>query len=139
MLDMGLVEWANPYLPQHLRINSLNDGVYGGLALLRLAEAIKGKPASPPVPDSAFPANPSDEKLDGLFQLFDYLLDNDVKVGAVSINDIRQGRRDKVIQILRALKQWEDKRRAIAMGISQASPVGFAGPMMAGGAWGGGM
>ena len=82
----------------------------GGLALLRLAEDIKGKPSSPPVPDAAFPSSPNDDKLDGLFRLFDFLLDNDVKTGSVSINDVRQGRRDKIVQLIRSLKGWEDKR-----------------------------
>ena len=72
---------------------------------------------SPPVPNSAFPANPADEKLDGLFRLFDFLLDNDVKIGSVSINDIRQAKRDKMIQLLKALKAWEEKRKAIAQSV----------------------
>ena len=56
-------------------------------------------------------------------------MDNDVKMGAVSINDIRQGRRDKVIQLLRALKAWEDKRKAIATSIGKTSVS--AGPFVA--------
>ena len=81
-----------------------------------------------PVPDSAFPTSPYDDKLDGLFRLFDYLLDNDVKMGSVSINDIRQGKRDEIIQLLRALKAWEDRRKAIAQSIGKGSVV--AGPFM---------
>jgi hypothetical protein len=65
------------------------------------------------VPDSAFPSDPSDDKLDGLLGLFDFLLDNDVKLGSVSINDVRQGKRDKIFQLLKALKTWEEKRRAV--------------------------
>lgn len=64
--------------------------------------------------DSAFPVDANDDKLDGLFRLFDFLLDNDVKMGSVSINDVRQGKRDKIVQLLRALKSWEDKRKALA-------------------------
>jgi len=88
--------------------------LYGGLALLRLAESIKGQPASPPVPDIAFPVDASDGKLDGLVRLFDFLLDNDVKMGSVSINDVRQGKRDKVVQLLKALKSWEEKRKFLS-------------------------
>ena len=127
-VDAGLIEWANSHLPSNLQIKDPAGQLCGGLALLRLAEDIRGKPASPPVPDSAFPTGPYDDKLDGLFRLFDYLLDNDVKMGSVSINDIRQGRRDKVVQLLKALKAWEDKRNAIAQSIGKGSVV--AGPFM---------
>ena len=129
-IDDGLVEWANSYLPSSLQITDTSGSICGGLTILRLAEAIKGRPSSPPVPDSAFPTDPGDDKLDGLFRLFDFLLDNDVKMGSVSINDIRQGKRDKVLQLLRALKSWEDKRKALAQSIGR-SPVqagGFIAP-----------
>ena len=36
-------------------------------------------------------------------------------MGAITINDVRQGKRDKIIQLLKALRAWEDsekKRRA---------------------------
>ncbi|KAJ7070739.1 hypothetical protein C8F01DRAFT_975539 [Mycena amicta] len=120
-LDEGLVEWANGHLPLHLRIADPAGSLCDGLGLLRLAESIKGKPSSPPVPDSAFPKDPSDDNLDGLFRLFDFLLDNEVRMGSVSINDIRQGKRDKIIQLLRGLKAWEDKRRQIATSIGKGS------------------
>jgi hypothetical protein len=83
----------------------------------------------PAVPDSAFPVGPNDDKLDGLFRLFDFLLDNDVKMGSVSINDVRQGKRDKILQLLKALKAWEDKNRAFAESYGRATsePNGTAG------------
>ena len=127
--DKSLVEWANSHLPEQLQVNDPTGPLFSGLALLRLAENIKGKPSSPPVPDSAFPSHPDDEKLDGLFRLFDYLLDNDVKMGSVSINDIRQGKRDKITQMLRALKTWEEKRKTIAQSIGKGSVA--SGPFMA--------
>ena len=65
------------------------------------------------MPDSAFPSGPNDEKLDGLFALFDFLLENDVKMGAVSINDIRQGKKSKVMQVMAALRVWEEKRQTV--------------------------
>ncbi|KAL1742816.1 hypothetical protein HDZ31DRAFT_65600 [Schizophyllum fasciatum] len=116
-LDDGIIDWANSHLPSNLQIRDTGGPLIGGLGLLRLAESIKGQPSSPPVPDSAFPRDAGDDRLDGLFRLFDFLLDNDVKMGSVSINDVRQGKRDKVIQILRALKAWEDKRRTLAQSI----------------------
>ncbi|KAL1940059.1 hypothetical protein VTO73DRAFT_9394 [Trametes versicolor] len=127
-VDMELIEWANSHLPGQLQIKDASGSLCGGLALLRLAEDIKGKASSPPVPDSSFPSGPNDDKLDGLFRLFDYLLDNDVKMGTVSINDIRQGRRDKIVQLLRALRMWEDRRRAIALSIGKGAVT--AGPFM---------
>jgi hypothetical protein len=129
-LDPTLVEWANSHLPRSLQITDTSGSVASGLQLLRLAEAIKGKPASPPVLDTAFPTGPTDDKLDGLFRLFDFLLDNDVRMGSVSINDVRQGRREKIIQVLKALRQWEDKRRQVAesLGRVNGSPTGIVGP-----------
>lgn len=84
---------------------------------MRIAESIKGSPASPPLLDSSFPSGPNDDKLDGLFSLFDFLLNNDVRLGTVSINDIRQGKTDKIIQLLKALKSWEDRRTAISQSL----------------------
>lgn len=129
-MDSSLIEWANSHLPRPLQITDTTGSVCGGLTLLRLAEDIKGSPSSPPVPDSAFPSSLTDERLDGLFRLFDFLLDNDVKMGSVSINDIRQGKRDKIVQLLQALRTWEEKRKTIAnsLGMGQAGSVaGVAG------------
>ena len=132
-VDAGLIDWANAHVPKNLQVTDPAGPLYGGLALFRLAEDIKGKQASPRVPDSAFPSGPDDDRLDGLFKLFDFLLDNDVKMGTVSINDIRTGKRDKIVQLLKALRAWEDKRRAIAHSLGPSSPSGsflaIGGPM----------
>ncbi|KAF9226815.1 hypothetical protein BS17DRAFT_794251 [Gyrodon lividus] len=127
--DSNLVDWANSHLPRSLQVIDPAGPLFGGLALLRLAEDMMGKPASPPIPDSTFPSGPNDDKLDGLFRLFDFLLDNDVRMGSVSINDVRQGKRDKVVQLLKALKAWEDRRKEIVKSIGQGSVQ--AGPLMA--------
>ncbi|KAG6864282.1 hypothetical protein C0991_010835 [Blastosporella zonata] len=125
--DTTIIEWANSHLPLSLQIRDPTGSLCGGLSLMRIAESIKGKPVSPPVLDSAFPQNSTDDKLEGLFQLFDFLLDNDVKMGSVSINDVRSGKRDKILQLLRALKAWEEKRRALATSIaSSVQSNGFA-------------
>lgn len=134
VLEPSLIEWANSHLPAELQITDTSGSICGGLALLRMAESIRGKPASPPVPDAAFPTSATDDKLDGLFRLFDYLLDNDVKMGSVSINDIRQGKREKIIQVIKALKAWEDKRRQLAESLGkvptmQGSPTTFMMPV----------
>jgi hypothetical protein len=129
--DTSLIIWANSHLPESLQINESTGFICSGLELLRLAESIKGQPSSPPVPNSAFPTDMHDDKLDGLFRLFDFLLDNDVKMGSVSINDVRLGKRDKIVQLLKALKAWEDKRRALAFTMAKAtSPTSFMAPVM---------
>jgi hypothetical protein len=123
-VDPDLIEWANGHLPSTLRIDSTGP-TCGGLELLRIAESIKGLRSSS-VPDSAFPrrggrVDDGDDKFEGLFSLFDFLLDNDVKMGEVSINDVRQGRRDKIIQLLKALRAWDDKRNMILQSIGNSS------------------
>jgi len=122
-VDDALITWANSHLPEPLQITDPSV-LCGGLGLLRIAESIRGRPSSPPVLDSWFPSSPADDKLDGLFKLFDFLLDNEVKMGSVSINDIRQGKRDKVLQLLRALKTWEEKKRAVVNSSHTNAPLG---------------
>ncbi|KAI0027993.1 hypothetical protein K488DRAFT_59864 [Vararia minispora EC-137] len=132
VLDPTLVEWVNSHVPHEIQLTVNSSGpLCIGLTLLRLAESIKGVATSPPVPDTAFPTGPEDDKLEGLFRLFDFLLDNDVRMGSVSINDIRQGRADKVIQLLKALRSWEEKRRAITRSIGKGgmSAGGFVAPV----------
>jgi len=125
VVDISLIEWANSHLPKNLQITDPNSALCNGLALLRLAESIRGKPCSPPVPDSAFPSGPNDDKLEGFFRLFDFLLDNDVKTGNVSINEIRMGQRDKIVQLLRALKSWDDKRKAIEQSLLKGQGLSY--------------
>jgi hypothetical protein len=119
-VDPDLIEWANSHLPSTLQLNS-KGFVCGGLELLRIAESIKGLRSSA-VPDNAFPrGDDDDDRLEGLFTLFDFLLDNDVKMGAVSINDVRQGKRDKIIQLLKALRAWDDKKNLVLLSIGNSS------------------
>ena len=119
--SIDLINWANSHLPQSLQVVDPAGPLFGGLGILRLAEAVVGKSTSPPVADSAFPSGPSDDKLEGLFRLFDFLLDNDVKVDSVSINDVRQGKRDKIVLLLKALKAWEDRRKDILRSMGHGS------------------
>ncbi|KAH8825962.1 hypothetical protein DL96DRAFT_1530511 [Flagelloscypha sp. PMI_526] len=134
-IDNEMIDWANSHLPSELQVTlpppspstSVVPGAdpiplpITGLHLLRIGEHIKGTPSSPPVPDSAFPTSLTDDKLDGLFKLFDFLLDNDVKMGSVSINDVRVGRTEKVGQVLGALKDWEKRRRLLVEGLGSGS------------------
>ena len=81
---------------------------------MRIAESIRGIAASPPVLDSSFPSGPNDDKLDGIVGLFDFLLKNDVHFGTVTTSDVRQGKPGKILQVLKALKSWEEKRIEIS-------------------------
>lgn len=83
------------------------------------------------MPDSAFPSSPSDDRFDGIVKLFDLLLDNDVRSMNVSINDVRQGRKEKVGQLLRALRSWEEKRKAVARSLERSGAGVSAGQFMA--------
>ncbi|KEP48673.1 SH3 domain-binding protein 2 pleckstrin-like (PH) domain protein [Rhizoctonia solani 123E] len=108
--EQELVEWVNSKLPPTCPlVDDLSASMASGLVLFRLAEAIKEVDSG--VSDSVFPQGPGDDRLDGLFKLFDFLLDNDVRMGAVSINDVRNGNAEKIAQLVRALKVWDDKRR----------------------------
>jgi hypothetical protein len=118
-----LIAWINIHLSDEMQqATDLSQSLATGLVLYRLAEAIKGKVPSD-VPDSAFPEGPHDEKLDGLFVLFDFLLDNEIRMGNVSINDVRQGNRDKIVQLVRALKVWEEKRKSTARAFGKPGAV----------------
>lgn len=109
--EQELLEWVNLKLPPTCPYaEDLSSSMASGLILFRLAEAIKQVDSG--VPDSAFPQGPGDDRLDGMFKLFDFLLDNDVRMGGVSINDVRNGNGEKIAQLVRALKVWEEKRRA---------------------------
>jgi hypothetical protein len=109
-VEPELIEWANSHLPGTLQISS-QGSVCGALELSRIAESIK-RVRGHITPDSAFPHGPNDDTLEGLFNLFDFWLDNDVKMGMISINDVRQGKRDKIVQLLKVLRAWE-KRHAV--------------------------
>jgi len=64
-----------------------------------------------------------------VFKLFDFFLNNDIRMGNVSINDVRQGKKDKIVHLLRSLKVWEDKRKNIARSLGRSGAQ--AGPFMA--------
>ncbi|KAJ1309325.1 hypothetical protein OPQ81_004986 [Rhizoctonia solani] len=108
--EQELVDWVNSKLPPTCPLaEDLSTSMSSGLILFRLAESIKETEST--VSDSVFPQGPGDDRLDGLFKLFDFLLDNDVRIGAVSINDVRNGNAEKIAQLVRALKSWDEKRR----------------------------
>jgi len=124
--EQELLEWVNLRLPPTCPYaEDLSSSMASGLILFRLAESIKQVDSG--VPDSAFPQGPGDDRLDGMFKLFDFLLDNDVRMGGVSINDVRNGNGEKIAQLVRSLKVWEEKRRA---GPKQKQAV-TTGPWMA--------
>jgi hypothetical protein len=50
----------------------------------------------------------NDDTPEGLFGLFDFLLDDDVEMGTISINDVQKGKWDKTVELLKALRAWEE-------------------------------
>ncbi|KAG8889639.1 polar growth protein [Tulasnella sp. 332] len=126
--DIELITWINQNLPGDTPpATDLSASLSSGLIMYRLAESIKGVPTD--VPDSAFPLNGEPEKLEGLFKLFDFLLDNDVKMGSVSINDVRLGHKDKISQLVRSLRSWQERRESLSKNM-QKQPM-TAGPWIA--------
>ncbi|KAG8905271.1 polar growth protein [Tulasnella sp. 403] len=126
--DIELISWVNSNLPQDVPpATDFSASLSSGLALYRLAEAIKGLPTD--VPDSAFPTSSTPDKLDGLFKLFDFMLDNDVNIGNVSINDVRYGNKEKITQLVTSLRAWQERRAGLVTD-TIGQPV-FAGPWMA--------
>lgn len=133
--DAELIEWINKHIPNSShKATDMSGSLATGLVLYRLAESIKTNGDSdrgnrvdygiPDVPDSVFPSSPNDTKLDGLFVLFDFLLDNDVRTGHVTINDVRSGNRDQMVLLVKALKAWEDKKKEIENHLTR-QVVGF--------------
>lgn len=113
--DQGLTKWASGNLPG----TSINDRIsnYSGLDLLRIAEQIKdiGGSCSP---DSVLSQRPDHEMLEGLFTLVDFLLGEDANSDAVNTDDVHRCRRDRVFQMLRALRAWEGHRAVQPIGIA---------------------
>lgn len=125
---MELISWINANLPPNAPpATDLSTSLTSGLTLYRLAESIKGLPTD--VPDSAFPLNGEPEKLEGLFKLFDFMLDNDVRIGSVSINDVRYGNKEKVSQLVKSMKAWQERRVGLAKQMTKQPSS--AGPWMA--------
>jgi len=129
--DRELIEWVNAHIPgSSQKATDLSTSLSTGLVLYRLAESIKGNASgAPEAPDSLFPSSPTDEKLDGLFLLFDFLLDHDVRMGNVSINDVRLGNHEKLVQLVKALRAWEEKRQSLERSIGKQGAV-LSGPFM---------
>jgi len=138
--DAELIVWINRHIPNSShKATDMSKSLATGLVLYRLAESIKtngeadkGNRADygiPDVPDSVFPSSPNDDKLDGLFVLFDFLLDNDVRMGNVTINDVRSGDRDQLVVLVKALKAWEDMNKELENQLTrQAVTFGFYTP-----------
>jgi hypothetical protein len=119
--DAEFTAWINRHIPNSShKATDMSKSLATGLVLYRLAESIETNGESdegnhadygiPEVPDSAFPSSPNDDKLDGLFVLFDFLLDNDVRMGDVTINDVRSGDRDQLVLLVKAMRTWKDNR-----------------------------
>lgn len=121
LAEQGLIKWANGHLPAPINHRTSN---YNGLDLLRIAESIKDIGGSC-VPKSIYSQSPDHETLEGLFALIDFLLDEDANSGTVNMNDVLRSKREKVFQLLRALRAWEGHRavpQQIGMNAPQEGP-----------------
>ncbi len=85
--EQGLIKWANDHLPS-TPIRDIGDSC---------------------APDSVLSRGPEHETLEGLLTLVDFLLGEGPNSGAINI----RSKRDKVIQMLRALHAWERHRAVL--------------------------
>jgi hypothetical protein len=76
----------------------------------------------PVVPDSVFDGG--EERVEGLMRLFEFLVDNDVKLSGISMADVKEGRADKIAALVRSIKQWHERREAIAQSIGVGGRAG---------------
>ena len=72
-------------------------------------------------PASVLSQRPDHETLEGLFALVDFLLGEDASSGVVNINEVLRSKRERVFQLLKALRAWEG-HRAIGMDAPQGGP-----------------
>lgn len=129
--------WINSQLPDRTpQATDLSASLSSGLILFRLAESIKyGREVAsirlrspnnhndpPVIPDSMFDGG--EERVDGLMKLFDFLVDNEVKLSGISMADVKEGRADKIIALVRSIKQWHERREAIAQSIGVGGRAG---------------
>ena len=105
--EQSLIKWANGHLPG-TQI-SPRGSICGGLELLQIADSIKDI-RSRSIPEGVISRGPDQETLEGLFSLVDFLLGEEDKSGTVDRNDLRRSKRDKIFQMLRALRAWEGHR-----------------------------
>lgn len=132
--NAALIQWINSQLPDQTPLaTDLSSSLSSGLILFRLAESIKygrdyasarlrsPSPDDPIVPDHLF--DNQEERIDGLMKLFDFLVDNDVKLSGISLADVRDARPDKIIALVRSMKQWYDRRETIAKNVGAGGPA----------------
>ena len=72
-------------------------------------------------PASVLSQRPDHETLEGLFALVDFLLGEDAGSGVVNINEVLRSKRERIFQLLKALRAWEG-HRAIGMDTPQGGP-----------------
>ncbi|KAG8755383.1 polar growth protein [Serendipita sp. 396] len=134
--NAALIQWINSLLPdQTPQATDFSTSLSSGLILFRLAESIKygrelatvrlrsPSPDDPIVPDKLF--DDGDERIDGLMKLFDFLVDNDVKLSGISMADVKQGRSEKIIALVQSMKQWHERREAIAKSVGVGGVAGL--------------
>ena len=120
--EQGLIKWTDGHLPgtplNHITFN------HDGLSLLQIAESIKDARDSC-APKSMVSQGSDHETIEGLFALVDFLLGEDANSEAVNhhIDDVLRSKREKVVQLLRALRAWEG-HRAVLQSVGMNAPQG---------------
>jgi hypothetical protein len=122
-VEPDLIKWANGHLPG-MQITS-QGSICSRVELLQIAHSIKNMRSFNASDSGVRLCEYDDGTLEGLFGLVDLLLDKEVETGAADVDlDVCRGypthpSRDKVIQLLKALRTWE-QRRAIEQSIEKS-------------------
>ncbi|KZP00305.1 hypothetical protein CALVIDRAFT_595672 [Calocera viscosa TUFC12733] len=108
--DQQLLDWVNATIPKSMpQATDLSQSFASGLVLFRLVEKISGKVQG--VPDALFMASlDSEDSFEGLFKLFDIMVENGVSTADVSMTDIHTGNVKGITQLIEAIKAWSDTR-----------------------------
>ncbi|KZT60847.1 hypothetical protein CALCODRAFT_480491 [Calocera cornea HHB12733] len=108
--DQQLLDWVNANLPKSTpQATDVSQSFASGLVLFRLVEKISGKVQG--VPDALFMASlDSEDSFEGLFQLFDIMVENGISTADVSMTDIHTGNAKSITQLVEAIKLWSETR-----------------------------
>ncbi|EJU06671.1 hypothetical protein DACRYDRAFT_113317 [Dacryopinax primogenitus] len=108
--DQELLDWVNANLPVSTpKSTDLAHSFASGLVLFRLVEKLSGKVQG--VPDALFMASlDSEDSFEGLFKLFDIMVENGISTADVSMSDVHTGDTKSIVQLVQSVKRWNDAR-----------------------------
>jgi len=104
--ERQLLNWVNENLPKSTQpATDLSQSCASGLVLFRLIERLSGKITG--VPDALFMVSLDDEdSFEGLFKLFDIMLENNISTEDVSMTDVHSGDAKSIVQLVESIKAW---------------------------------